>query len=645
MIGKYEYVAGQRKRGLFQLAEDSPDFTGRSQETETVEKILRSDSPTAMISAVSGMGGVGKSVLARHVGNGLKAQFPDGQLYVDLLGQAATPRSADSVLIEFLVDGFGDDPQHLPFELEALRKLFHDRLSGFKILVVLDNAGDALQVEPLLPRVRGCGAIVTSREPLTNVSGMTAENFVPLGVMLEEEAIALIQTLCESKTTDTPLVKQLVGLCGLLPLALAIVGKLLLQTDSLTLSEVIDELLKERSRPYYLKYKTGGTVDSRLDVEASFNLSYVRLDEAQKQLFEAVAVLRGRDFGRELAAVLVEREEPEVRQELDQLVALQLVQWEAGRYGFHDLVREFGRGKLGTERENALTEVALDWYAMTADRMKQELLTDEVIAVKRATQWFESEWSNLLQATYWSLQINENNSAVSIFQNIQYCAALRGLRTPELLAVGYQALSAAQKAGDRLGEANTLQAIGDVLQFLKQSQEALNRYETAIEIYRQVGARLGEANTLDSFALANFSSGNYLKAIECHQQAFDIFTLIESRYNIAWSLRYLGKAHLKLGDAWKAKEFFEKAAALFEALEMNDSTQACQQEINNINSNVVPDTLPKAPKIGDNLTPRKKKRSFPLWQSAIVLLVMSIGWLAVKPHTPAPQNGELRQAK
>ena len=62
-------MAGQRKKGLFQLAEDDGDFTGRSQETDTIEKILKGDSPTAMISAVSGMGGVGKSVLARHVGN------------------------------------------------------------------------------------------------------------------------------------------------------------------------------------------------------------------------------------------------------------------------------------------------------------------------------------------------------------------------------------------------------------------------------------------------------------------------------------------------------------------------------------------------------------------------------------------------
>ena len=474
-----QIIQQRRERGLFQLAKDSPDFTGRSQETDTIEQILNSDSPTAMISAVSGMGGVGKSVLARHVGNKLKARFPDGQLYVDLLGQSGSPMLPDSVLRDFLVNGFGEDPQQLPLELESLRKLFHDRLSNQKILVVLDNAKDAAQVEPLLPRAVGCGAIVTSREKLANLDGMTSRNFVPLGVMPEGEAIALIQTLCESKTTDTPLVKQLVGLCGLLPLALTIVGKLLLQTDSLTLREVIDELLKERSRPYYLKYKTGGTVDSRLDVEASFNLSYVRLNEGQRELFEAVAVLRGRDFGEELAAKLVGQ--TAVREELDQLVALQLVQWETGRYGLHDLVRDFGRGKLGAERENGLTTVALDWYVAMADQMDDfvrsnirierarsiavdsEQSVEEIDAtlLKMGLIWFEVEWLNILEGIKWAKLTGRSEAAVKLFADGQSFSGLQGKRTKRFLTSGKEALVAAQKAGDRLGEANTLQAIGD----------------------------------------------------------------------------------------------------------------------------------------------------------------------------------------
>ncbi|MGE5660319.1 MAG: tetratricopeptide repeat protein, partial [Actinomycetota bacterium] len=58
-----------------------------------------------------------------------------------------------------------------------------------------------------------------------------------------------------------------------------------------------------------------------------------------------------------------------------------------------------------------------------------------------------------------------------------------------------QLLNFCQATNDRLGEANTLQAIGDVLQFQKHSSEALEHYQQALGIFRQVGASLGEANT------------------------------------------------------------------------------------------------------------------------------------------------------
>ena len=382
------------------------------------------------------------------------------------------------------------------------------------------------------------------RSKLADLDGMTSRNFVPLGVMPEGEAIALIQTLCESKTTDAALVKQLVGLCGLLPLALAIVGKLLEQTDSLTLDEVIADLSKERSRLRALKYVgSNNQIDARLDVEASFNLSYVRLNESQRELFEAVAVLRGRDFGRELAAVLVEREEPEVRRELDQLVALQLVQWEAGRYGLHDLVRDFGRGKLGAERENALTEVALDWYVVMADQMDNFLRCNAEIESTQTVSglsWFEIEWLNILEGIRWAKLTERAAVAIKLFTCAQVFAMLQGKRTKRFLTSGKEALAAAQKAGDRLGEANTLRAIGDVLQFLKQSQEALNRYETAIEIYRQVGARLGEANTLKAIGDVLQFLDQRQEALNRYETAIEIYRQVGDRLGEANTLKAIG---------------------------------------------------------------------------------------------------------
>ena len=660
-------VPQPRKASLFQLPATDPNFTGRSIEIDKIEAILTSKNPTALISAVSGMGGVGKSTLAKAIGNRLKGQYPDGQLYVDLRGQSESPREPIAVLSEFLVDGFGDDPQNLPIELDRLQNLFNDRLTGRKILVVLDNAADALQVEPLLPRVNGCGALVTSREKLVGLSGIGRDSFVPLDVMTIDEAIALLDRLCGDKTQDRALTAKLVTLCGSLPLALTIVGRLLFGTASLTLVKLIAELGEERSRLRSLKYRnTKDEIDPKLDVEASFNLSYRGLLPEQQRVFTSVAVLRGVDFGVELAAVLGEMEEPQVQRRLDQLVALALVEMPkdtVGRYRFHDLVREFGREKLETEQEVVLTRKALEWYGTTADQMddfvqanirsqraatiaedaEQSIAEIDAALLSVGLAWFRAEWLNVLEGIKWAKMTENAEIAVKLFACGMHFAGLQGQRKLVFLEAGEQALEAARGANDRLGEANTLQAIGDVLQFLDQRQDALNRYETAIDIYRQVGDRLGEANTLKAIGDLQEDPANGVKQF---QKAMKIYQDIGDEYSQSRILATsLAPAYIKLNQPYQAKEAYEKALRFFEKIDLEAGIELCKDRLKNLNQQSIIPYGTVAPKIGNDRTPRPKKRSFPLWQSAIVLLLFGIGWMAMKPQVPVITPVEQNQRK
>ncbi|RMF68759.1 MAG: tetratricopeptide repeat protein [Cyanobacteria bacterium J069] len=187
---------------------------------------------------------------------------------------------------------------------------------------------------------------------------------------------------------------------------------------------------------------------------------------------------------------------------------------------------------------------------------------------------------------------------------------------PEALANYEQAIALYREVGDRLGEANTLQAIGDVLQFLKRSTDALANYEQAMGIYREVGARLGEANTLQAIgdvlqfldrrtdALANYEQAigiyrevgdrlgeaNVLQefgklqedsqaGLDHLQQAQDMFQQIGDQYSQSRNLLFLADRQVQLGAIGAAIESLKQSAALAQAISYEPLEQYALNQI------------------------------------------------------------------
>lgn len=144
-----------------------------------------------------------------------------------------------------------------------------------------------------------------------------------------------------------------------------------------------------------------------------------------------------------------------------------------------------------------------------------------------------------------------------------------------------QALEIYQEVGDRLGEANTLIAISDVLQFLKRSSEALNHYSQALEFYREFGARLGEANVLQ--ALSKLQQ-NHTSELEYLQQAQNLYTQIGDIYSQSRNLRFIAELHLKMGQRDAAIYAFNQSAELASAINFVSLQEYAQSKISEINS-------------------------------------------------------------
>jgi len=141
--------------GPAQLPADIADFTGRDEQVKRLSDLLSGagatgDPGAVRIAVVAGSGGLGKTSLAVHAAHRVRRRFPDGQLYVDLLGATAAPLLPGDVLARFLRD-LGVDGRDIPVDEDERAARYRTTLARRRMLVVLDNARDAAQVRPLLP--------------------------------------------------------------------------------------------------------------------------------------------------------------------------------------------------------------------------------------------------------------------------------------------------------------------------------------------------------------------------------------------------------------------------------------------------------------------------------------------------------------
>ncbi|MEE1735005.1 NB-ARC domain-containing protein, partial [Streptomyces sp. BE147] len=230
-----------------QLPATVPDFTGRTSfVTELGARLATAEGSVMAVSALAGIGGVGKTTLAVHVAHQARPHFPDGQLYVDLQGAGSRAAEPETVLGSFL-RALGTADSAIPDTLDERAALYRSTLDGRRILVVLDNAHDAAQIRPLLPGTAGCAALVTSRVRMVDLAGA---HLVDLDVMSPEEALQLFTRIVgtERVGAEREAALDVVASCGFLPLAIRIAASRLAARRTWTVSVLAAKLADERRR-------------------------------------------------------------------------------------------------------------------------------------------------------------------------------------------------------------------------------------------------------------------------------------------------------------------------------------------------------------------------------------------------------------
>ena len=155
-------------------------------------------------------------------------------------------------------------------------------------------------------------------------------------------------------------------------------------------------------------------------------------------------------------------------------------------------------------------------------------------------------------------------------------------RCDEALERYDRALKLYEQVGAKLGKANTLIAIGDVLQFLKRCEEALEHYDRALKLYEQVGAKLGKANTLIAIGDVALANEQYSEALQYYHRALALVEQIHDLYSTARVWYYIGKAGAAQGNKPEAILAFTTAASIFRSIKLEDSAQFCEGAIEEI---------------------------------------------------------------
>ncbi|MGW3076426.1 AfsR/SARP family transcriptional regulator [Kitasatospora sp. NPDC001132] len=324
-----------------QVPADLADFTGRETQTEALRAVLLAPR-TVPVAVVAGLGGVGKTALAVHVAHGLAADFPDGQLYLDLHGADGRPTRPEEVLGVFL-RSLGVPADGLASGLAERSAQFRSLLSERRVLVVLDNARDAEQIRPLLPGRPGCAVLVTSRARLGSLPNAQV---VELTAFAPREALGLLgQVIGEQRLrAEQDTAAELVRLCGHLPLAVRILAARLACRPGWAMERLLDKLSGNLRRLDVLRA-------GDLAVEPAFRFGYDQLTPEQARAFRLLAVPEVPDLSPGAVAAVLNVPEHEAEELAESLVDCSMLETAPpDRYRYHDLLRSFAQ-RLAPEAE------------------------------------------------------------------------------------------------------------------------------------------------------------------------------------------------------------------------------------------------------------------------------------------------------
>jgi DNA-binding SARP family transcriptional activator/tetratricopeptide (TPR) repeat protein len=563
-----------------QLPADIADFTGRETPVAQLCALLlgrdATSSPGAVrIAVVNGAAGLGKTTLAVHAAHRVRTQFPDGQLYVDLLGASGQPADPGEVLARFLRD-LGVEGDKVPARVDERAALYRTRLTGRRVLILLDNAKDAAQVRPLLPGSSSCTVLVTTRN---RTPDLVSTRFVDLNVLEDTEALALFSRIVgeERSAAEPDATAEVLVACAGLPLAIRICAARLAARRQWRIATLADRLRNEYRRLDELSI-------GDLAVRASFQVSYDSLKSPARgadpaRVFRLLGLWQGLWISLAAATVLVGESEHDTAAALEALVDANLLESSAPDwYRFHDLLKVYATERAQAEEPETARDQALSrllwWYLDTAQaaadtvspqryRVPREPSAPDhpaltFAATETALAWYDDERANIVAATRQAASFGLHEIAWRLPPTL-FPFFNRRRNWADCVTTHRVAADNALVVGERLGEAWARNQLGYALAKLRDT-EAFGHLEQALATRQEFGDTLGEAQTAIALGEGHLiMHGANENALRYLRRAADLLEPMGAISLRSVALNTLGEVHFGLGDLDAAAEYYSQA--------------------------------------------------------------------------------------